>query len=461
MLAYAFTLHSHSTPFPNSSLCMKKILRFSWLCLCLIWAPEVTKAQAFVPALNHVYRLYSISNFPGGPVAYTMVIGGNATDQYQPGVAAYTSSGNNSEATRQWSFEDAGGGRFRIRNRNSQLYLEQNAQTSYNLPSDEYRAVQNYYTGDNRQVWSLEPTTTSPITYVFRNYGTGLTITTDIPTGDNTLASVVTSGTRVPPYKWVIQDVSTNPSNDYYSSYFRLTNNNSGKLLTVAQGDNTDRAVMQVEGRNRSSEEWAFTPATTSGYYYLINRRNRLVLEIGGANTDNGATVNLWENNRNPWQEWAFLDINDSHILAPYEFTDGRVMKIYSRHAGKVLEIAGGSNNNGATANMWNDFSQRWQQWLMQFSSYNRPATPLAVTASDAAPSVNIYPNPATQTLTLTAVGAFNLGASTVTLTDVRGSRIKAPYQNSQLDISALSTGLYFVTITNSQQTIRQKFTKL
>jgi hypothetical protein len=392
-----------------------------------------------------------------------MVIGGNATDQYQPDVAAYAMSGNNAEANRQWVFEDAGGGRFRIRNRNSQLYLEQKAQNSNNLPSYEYRAIQNYYTGDNRQVWSLEPTAKFPVTYVFRNYGSGLTLGTNIAGTDNSLSVVATTATA---REWNIQDVSPNPSNDYYSGYFRLTNNNSGKVLTVAQGDNTDRSVMQVEIRNRSSEEWRFTPATTNGYYYLVSRRNNLVLDIGGASTDNGATVNLWENNRNPWQEWAFLDVNDSHILAPYEFTDGRVMKIYSRHAGKVLEIGGGANNNGATANMWNDFSHPWQQWRIQFSAVNRTAAPIpesvkgTLATPNAPSSLQVYPNPATDKLVLVGPAGFDAEHAITTLTTADGRQVLVPYQTGQLDVSGLSSGLYFLTVKADGQTYHQKFSK-
>jgi hypothetical protein len=267
---------------------------------------------------------------------------------------------------------------------------------------------------------------------------------------------------------WNIQDITDtqNPSGAFTSSAFQIINNNSGKALSVNPGDNANRNVDQLTAQGLACEEWTFSPARTAGYYTISNRVNHLVLDINGGSTDNGASINIWESNQQAWQEWAFLDINDSHILQPAEFTDGRTFKIYSRHAGKVLEIGGGNFDNGSSANMWNDFSHPWQQWHMQFSAVNRMAAPTlepvknTLSTADAPSSLQVYPNPATDKLTLVGPAGFYAEHATTTLTTADGRQVLAPYQAGQLDVSGLSSGMYFLTVKADGQTYRQKFSK-
>jgi hypothetical protein len=268
--------------------------------------------------------------------------------------------------------------------------------------------------------------------------------------------------------RWNIQDITDtqNPSGAFTSSVFQIINNNSGKALSVNPGDRNNRNVDQLTAQGLACEEWTFTPARTAGYYTIYNRTQRLVLDINDGSTDNGAKINIWESNQQPWQEWAFLDINDSHILQPAEFTDGRTFKIYSRHAGKVLEIGGGNFDNGASANMWNDFSHPWQQWHMQFSSVNRMAAPTtapaksALAAPDAPSDLQMYPNPATDKLTLVGPAGFDAAHATTLVTTADGRQVPVPYQASQLDVSGLSPGMYFLTVKAGSQTYHQKFSK-
>lgn len=286
-----------------------------------------------------------------------------------------------------------------------------------------------------------------------------------------------------------IVDVSSNPNGVPTAGFFNIVNTKSGSALSVEPYDNGDRSVKQIDaGLGYASEEWTFVPSPDYGFYFIVNKKNNLILEVGGGATTNGATVNLWENYQHPWQEWAVLDTRDSHILQPYEFMDGRTVKIYNANAGKVLEIMGGATNNGATADIYNDFSYNYQQWVLRPTALNRVAAnsspsagsvpnllknrkqkdtagSLMVQAIDESngigQAVGLYPNPVANFVRLRVTDEMDASKCSVTIYDVRGSMMSTPFKNGQLDLSGLSAGSYTVTIRDGINVYHQKLTKI
>lgn len=268
---------------------------------------------------------------------------------------------------------------------------------------------------------------------------------------------------------WQIIDVGTNNSSTYVASNFQIINNNSGKALRV---NTTDNRVVQYTAWGITSQEWTFSAPNANGYVQITNRGDKRVLEIGGGGdiTLPGVQADVWGNWNGLNQQWALLDINDSHILTLAEALDGRSFKMWNPNSGKVLEIGNGGTNDWNTANQWYDFSHPWQQWHVQLSSYNRTASTKAPTLAQSAArptstgtapantGVELYPNPAHDILRFTSASVFD--PASVKVTDIRGAAANAIYQDGRIDVSSLAAGVYIITVSDGQKIYHRKFVK-
>jgi hypothetical protein len=79
-----------------------------------------------------------------------------------------------------------------------------------------------------------------------------------------------------------------------------------------------------------------------------------------------------------------------------------------------------------------------------------------------AATDYGVYPNPATDVLTISAPAGHDAATLGVRVYDVRGAeQPQARYgAKGQLDVSGLSKGVYLLTITDGQQVSHQRFVK-
>jgi hypothetical protein len=450
--------------------------RLSCLLLSLWLAPMLSQAQAFVPDPTHVYKLVPRSG--NGDV---LEVGGE--DRYESGhwINGWGYWGG---ASQQWQFQDLGNGVFTIINRNSRQVLSTNPNGGENQVGNWSGDGIVTYQTDSRtsslQEWQIYPMTfdISPTTgkpyYKIKNRYTGRVL--EYLTPDQKSAArlrrsnflwqwneTYDSNPNAHPYignqEFDIIDVSANLAQNPNRNVFRIVNRNSNKILSATAEDN---GVSQESYRNLAGQEWYFTDYDSDGYLYIVNRNTNTVLEIGGGGDlgANGRTANLWDRWGGTNQQWALLDINDSHRLSIAEATDGRIIKIYNRNGGKVLEVADGRGDERAPAQQWNDFSLPWQQWYIQTASANRMAAPAsAPTTAKVATDFSLYPNPAHGQLTLVLPTVKEV--TTVRVTDMRGKLVPAPYLgNGKVDISNLATGIYLLTVSDGKQDYHQKFTK-
>jgi hypothetical protein len=79
-----------------------------------------------------------------------------------------------------------------------------------------------------------------------------------------------------------------------------------------------------------------------------------------------------------------------------------------------------------------------------------------------ATPEYGVYPNPATDVLTISAPAGRDVAKLNVRVHDLRGAeQPQARYgAKGQLDVSGLSKGVYLLTITDGQQVSHQRFVK-
>ena len=128
--------------------------------------------------------------------------------------------------------------------------------------------------------------------------------------------------------------------------YYSIQSVNSGKYIDVCGNGKTDGTnVMQYEGNNTMAQRWAIQKAD-NGSYYIVALNSDLYLDISGGNTANGTNVQIYEGNESKAQKFKFepaLVIEENYYKVSIK-----------KDTNKYLDIDGGSNNENANLQIWN-----------------------------------------------------------------------------------------------------------
>lgn len=187
---------------------------------------------------------------------------------------------------------------------------------------------------------------------------------------------------------------------------YEIVNVNSGKALDVRNGVAENNAIVQQYSRNNSQAQRWFIRDSGAGYY-LQSALGNWVLDLSGGNTANGAAIRLYTPNGTASQLFVVSssDINIatgvSMIITSaankklvtdvtgastangarvqlyssnntdaqkyrFESIGNGTYKIVNVNSGKVLDVAGGSTANGAALQQYtsnNTVAQQWTVW--------------------------------------------------------------------------------------------------
>ena len=187
---------------------------------------------------------------------------------------------------------------------------------------------------------------------------------------------------------------------------YEIVNVNSGKALDVCNGVAENNAIVQQYSRNNSqAQRWfirdsgagyylqsalgnwvldlssgntangaairLYTPNGTASQLFVVSSSDvniatgvsmiitsvtnkKLVTDVTGASTANGARVQLYSSNNTDAQKYRFESIGNG------------TYKIVNVNSGKVLDVAGGSTANGAALQQYtsnNTVAQQWTVW--------------------------------------------------------------------------------------------------
>jgi len=138
--------------------------------------------------------------------------------------------------------------------------------------------------------------------------------------------------------------------------YYVLTNVHSGKVLNV-QGDSMNNGgnVHQWDNPGNPSSQWSISAAETDGAVLIANERSGKLANIQNDAKNKGANVHQWDNPENPSSQW---------YLEPLpEFPAEQLYNLKSVLAGKVLNVAGNSMNNGGNMQLWDNPGDTASQW--------------------------------------------------------------------------------------------------
>lgn len=130
----------------------------------------------------------------------------------------------------------------------------------------------------------------------------------------------------------------------------RIINMGSGKYLSANQGISNGTTISQFSKDEVHNQVWQIEKEDEGWAIKLVN--TNYCLEIDGGSQEDGARAQLWNCVGAPQQTWRI------------ERLEKGVYEIRPVHSDKCLEIGDSSSNEGATVQQWDCaevVGQRWQ----------------------------------------------------------------------------------------------------
>ncbi|HEY8937188.1 MAG TPA: RICIN domain-containing protein [Cyclobacteriaceae bacterium] len=235
---------------------------------------------------------------------------------------------------------------------------------------------------------------------------------------------------------------------------YKIIARHSGKALDVTNnGTANGTNVQQWTLNGCNCQQWTLTNLG-SGQYKIIGLSSGKSLDVAGVSTADGANVQIWTYNGGNNQRFTFTP------------TTGGYYRITPVHSGKALDVASGSTADGANVQQWTYNGGNNQQWqLVPATSVARVETATAtptVIANENDEQVIIYPNPATDEITVKLGHDFESGA-TLMFRDGNGRTLyslQVKGAEHVLKLNKISVGYYFMDISNAKGSITKKLIK-
>lgn len=225
---------------------------------------------------------------------------------------------------------------------------------------------------------------------------------------------------------------------------YKITARSSSLALTVRSG--SSQPGVKIEQRSFTGSEnqnWVITNLD-NGYFKIISRNSELALGVTNSSINSGATLEQQTYTGQDNQQWKISNLgNRYHVIT-------------SKFSQKCMDVTGNVVTEGTVINQWPYLGGFNQQWALVATTLSNPSF-------DLKNSVNIYPNPTSDTLFV----EFNeLGKNiSYEILDVAGKTI---YHNStaleakmlEINVSSLGSGTYFLKLKSDNIVSTKKFIK-
>ena len=143
------------------------------------------------------------------------------------------------------------------------------------------------------------------------------------------------------------------------NGYYKIKSKNSNKALTVeSENPESGSFVTQQNDNNLDTQKWILKKIDESKYY-IISKCGNLYMELENANVQNGTKIRLYEETDLNTQQFILINETPSENLA--EIKDG-IYQIELK-SGKVLDVAGGSEDNFANIQIWSNDKVQQQKF--------------------------------------------------------------------------------------------------
>jgi len=242
--------------------------------------------------------------------------------------------------TQQWHLIDAGGGYYRLRNKNSDKMLDVPASsTTDGTVLDQWSDIN----GNNEQ-FQLKQSSGGLFRLVNRNSGKAVSVSGSSTADEaNVVQSTDSDATN---QQWKLVPVKTSTS-------YVLINQNSGKALEIFNWSTADGAKADQWSRNDGAlQQWQFLDAG-NGYYKLFNKYSSKVLDVPSFSTDEGTVLDQWG------------DTNGTNVQFRLVASAGGLVRLINRNSGKAVSVKDSSTTDGADVVQSTDNNGTNQQWKL------------------------------------------------------------------------------------------------
>ncbi len=142
--------------------------------------------------------------------------------------------------------------------------------------------------------------------------------------------------------------------------YFRIQNQNSGKVLGVTNMSTADSAqVVQFEDNGTADHLWTLID-NDNGYFRIQNQNSGKVLGVSNMSTADSASVVQFDDNGTADHLWKFIDNGDGYV------------RIQNQNSGKVLGVSNMSTADSASVVQFEDNGTADHLWRFVPDGYVR-----------------------------------------------------------------------------------------
>jgi len=413
---------------------------------------NIVTITPYQPVADGTYTLYNRNSGQVLEIGGASLVPGKTANQWP-------STGT---ASQQWTLTTSTPGLHKITNRNSGQALEIGGSST--LTPGALANQWGYWQGQNQQ-WQLIPVDSAPNYVRIFNVNSGQVLeigggSTQAGAGANQYTA--SAGDFNYAQQWQLVSVKAPVASQRFTGVYSIRNVASGKLLEVSNaGLGNGDVVQQGADAGVASQQWVFEDAG-GGLFNIKNRNSNKSLDVYMGGLNNGDLVQQYGYGGGNNQKWEVFEVRPG------------VFRITSYHTivaanPKSLDIdLNRIKNDGVQVQQWQYGGGSNQEWNISYVSNTRVAAPTKDIPSQQAAqpgvmansTLSLYPNPASTVLTV----ALSNATPTVALTirDLRGAVVMARQEpnNGQVDISALTSSTYFVTVNDGAQEYHQKFTK-
>lgn len=227
------------------------------------------------------------------------------------------------------------------------------------------------------------------------------------------------------------------------TTYYQLQNRNTGLFLDGMGRTANGSDVGQYGNTSHVNSQWILESA--GSYYKLQNLGTGLYLD-GMGRTANGSNCGQWSNSSSYNQQWERI-------------STGSYYQLKNRATGLILDGMG-YTSNGSACGLWANTTHYNSHW--SFITITKSAKLTEELTEYTESGYSLYPTIIDNTLTIKLNNGMEKGA-TLSVYGSTGNAVLTDYivgEDNTIDLSGLSQGIYFVKISNGEDTLTEKVMK-
>jgi endoglucanase len=212
---------------------------------------------------------------------------------------------------------------------------------------------------------------------------------------------------------------------------YRIVARHSGKVLGVAGGSTADGAdITQYTNSGSTNQQWTVT-SLGDGTYSIRAVHSGKSMDLSGYSTADGGDINQYTYSGAANQRWRITSVGSGYF------------HIISNHSSKCIDVVGASTTDGTAINQWTCGTGTNQSF--QFVSVSSTSSTASMTQALEQDNTSVYPNPSTNSFTLSQPGTF-----TYSISNGSGRVLESGKSTDRVAIGrGLPSGLFVLRIQN------------